>query len=63
LSALPSEGVDAVGYHPWVFDVSDSLLEPDTSDLRVWMDDNGFSGVPLDVNELGRVPDHFGNDR
>jgi hypothetical protein len=53
LAALPRGGVDAVGYHPWVFDVSDSLLEPDTSALRTWMDANGFAGVPLDVNEFG----------
>jgi hypothetical protein len=53
LRALPRGQVDAVGYHPWVFDVSDSLLRPDTTDLRVWMDQNGFSGVPLDANELG----------
>jgi hypothetical protein len=45
--------VDAVGYHPWVFDVSDSLLEPDTSALRSWMDGTRLSGVPLEVNEFG----------
>jgi hypothetical protein len=53
LSVLPRHGVDAVGYHPWVFDVSDSLLRPDTADLRVWMNRNGLSRVPLQVNELG----------
>lgn len=53
LKALPPGGVDAVGYHPWVYDVSDVLLRPDTADLRVWMNRNGFSRVPLQVNEFG----------
>lgn len=53
LAALPRGEVDAVGYHPWVYDVSDSLLRPDTERLRDWMDTHGFAGVPIDVNEFG----------
>jgi hypothetical protein len=53
LSALPRGGVDAVAYHPWVFDVSDALLKPDTVQLRHWMDRHGFTRVPIDVNEFG----------
>jgi hypothetical protein len=53
VGALTPGKVDAVGYHDWVFDVSDSLLETDTSDLRTWMDKNGFAGVPINVTELG----------
>jgi hypothetical protein len=53
LNALPRGGVDAVGYHPWVYSVSDSLLRPDTEQLRDWMDSHGFSKVPLDINEFG----------
>ena len=53
LNALPRGAVDAVGYHPWVFYESDALLEPDTTDLRVWMNQHGFAHVPLDVNEVG----------
>jgi hypothetical protein len=53
LSAFAPGTIDAVGFHPWVFDVSDSLLEPDTSGLRTWMDAHGFSAAPLDINEIG----------
>jgi hypothetical protein len=53
LAPLTSGGVDAVGYHSWVFDVSNSLLESDTASLRAWMNGHGLSGVPLDVNEFG----------
>jgi hypothetical protein len=53
LAALTPGAVDAVGYHDWVYDVSDSLLKSDTADLRVWMNENGFAGVPLHVNEFG----------
>jgi hypothetical protein len=53
LSALPRGKVDAVGYHPWVFTVSNKLLKPDTTDLRTWLDRHGFSKATLDINELG----------
>lgn len=32
--------MDAVGYHPYVFNVSDWLMQPDTAALRTWMDAN-----------------------
>jgi hypothetical protein len=53
LAGLTPGSVDAVGYHPWVYDVSDSLLNTDTTELRDWMDAHGMGGVPIDVNELG----------
>jgi len=53
LRALTRGAVDAVGYHPWTYDVSDALMIPDTLQLRDWMNTNGYSGVPLDVNEFG----------
>lgn len=55
LAALPPGSVEAVGFHPYpyVFEVSDSLLESDTASLRSWMNVNGFAGVPIDVNEFG----------
>jgi hypothetical protein len=53
LKALTRGAVDAVGYHPWTYDVNDALMTPDTLQLRDWMDTNGYSGVPLDVNEFG----------
>ncbi len=53
LSALPRGEVDAVGYHPWVYDVDDDLLRPDTVQLRYWMSQHGLGDVPLDVNEFG----------
>ncbi len=53
LKALTRGSVDAVGYHPWTYDISDALMTPDTLQLRDWMDTNGYSGVPLDVNEFG----------
>jgi hypothetical protein len=53
LSAFAPGSIDAVGFHPWVFDVSNSLLEPNTSQLRVWMNANGFSSAKLDINEIG----------
>jgi hypothetical protein len=52
LAALTAGTVDAVGYHPYTFDVSDSLMATDTQQLRQWMDANGFASVPLDVNEF-----------
>lgn len=58
LKALTRGAVDAVGYHPWTYDVSNALTLPDTLQLRDWMDANGYSGVPIDVNELGAC----GND-
>jgi hypothetical protein len=53
LAALTPGTVDAVGYHDWVYDVSDTLMEPDTAALRIWMDAHGMSTVPLDVTEFG----------
>jgi len=53
LKALTRGAVDAVGYHPWTYDVSDALMTPDTLQLRDWMNTDGYSGVPLDVNEFG----------
>lgn len=53
IGALTAGKVDAIGYHDWVFDVSDSRLETDTADLRTWMDQNGFAGVPINVTEFG----------
>jgi hypothetical protein len=52
LSALTPGAVDAVGYHPYTYDVSDSLMQIDTAALRVWMDANRLAGVPIDVNEF-----------
>jgi hypothetical protein len=53
LNALPRGQVDAVGYHPWIYDVDDDLLRPDTVQLWYWMAHHGFEDVPLDVNEFG----------
>jgi hypothetical protein len=53
LAALTSGDVDAVGYHAWVYDVSNALLETDTAELRAWMDEHGLTKVPIDVNEFG----------
>jgi len=52
LAALTPGTVDAVGYHPYTFDVSDSLMPTDTEALRQWMDANGLASVPLDINEF-----------
>lgn len=52
LAALTPGTADAVGYHPYTFDVSDSLMATDTQQLRQWMDANGFASAPLDVNEF-----------
>ena len=53
LSALTPGTVDAVGYHPYTFDVSDSLMSVDTLQLRQWMNANGLGSVPLQINEFG----------
>jgi hypothetical protein len=53
LAALTPGTVDAVGYHPYTFDVSNTLMRSDTLELRQWMDANGMKGVPIDVNEVG----------
>jgi hypothetical protein len=42
---------DAIGYHPYLYDVT--RMEQDTLALRQWLDANGHSGVPLDINEFG----------
>lgn len=57
LAALTPGAVDAVGYHPYTFDVSSALMQPDTEALRRWMDANGMSHVPIDVNEIGACDD------
>lgn len=43
--------MDAVGYHPYLYDAT--TMEQDTVALRRWLDTNGHSGVPLDINEFG----------
>ena len=43
--------MDAVGYHPYLYDVT--TMEQDTLALRQWLDANGHGGVPLDINEFG----------
>ena len=53
LAALTPGTIDAVGYHPYTFDVSNSLMRSDTQELREWMDANGSRGVQIDVNEVG----------
>src|SRR5438445_447906 len=53
LAALAPGTVDAVGYHPYTFDVSNSLMKTDTVALRMWMDAHGFPGAGIDVNEVG----------
>jgi hypothetical protein len=42
--------VDAVGYHPYLYNVT--TMEQDTLALRAWLDANGHTGVPLDINEF-----------
>ena len=43
--------MDAVGFHPYLYDVT--TMEQDTTQLRQWLDANGDSSVPLDINEFG----------
>ena len=43
--------MDAVGFHPYLYDVT--TMEQDTTPLRQWLDANGDSSVPLDINEFG----------
>jgi hypothetical protein len=43
--------MDAVGFHPYLYDVT--TMEQDTTQLRQWLDANGDSNVPLDINEFG----------
>jgi hypothetical protein len=52
LSALDPSAVDAVAYHPYTYQVSNSLMKPDTAALREWMNANGFTAAPLDINEF-----------
>jgi len=47
----PIGPMDAVGYHPYLYDVT--RMEQDTLALRQWLDANGHGGVPLDINEFG----------
>ena len=51
LAALTPGTVDAVGYHPYLFQSDISLMKPDTLALRQWMDAHELQGVPLDINE------------
>ena len=50
--------MDAVGYHPYLYDVT--TMEKDTLALRQWLDANGHAGVPLDINEFGAAGRHTG---
>jgi hypothetical protein len=43
--------MDAVGFHPYLYDVT--TMEQDTTVLRQWLNANGHSNVPLDINEFG----------
>ena len=43
--------MDAVGFHPYLYDVT--RMEQDTTQLRQWLNANGDSSVPLDINEFG----------
>ena len=43
--------MDAVGFHPYLYDVT--TMEQDTVGLRQWLNANGHSNVPLDINEFG----------
>ncbi len=52
LAALTPGTVDAVGYHPYTYDIDDSLMQTDTAELRSWMDSHGFAGIPIDINEF-----------
>jgi hypothetical protein len=61
LKALTRGAVDAVGYHPWTYDVNDALMIPDLLQLRDWMDTTGYSGVPLDINEFGACENTSGS--
>ena len=45
--------IGAVCFHRWTFDVNNDQLEPNTSQLRHWMDANRFGSIPLDINEFG----------
>jgi hypothetical protein len=53
LQALNPSEVDAVAYHPYVFEVNDNLLWSETWAVRSWMYNHGLANVPLDVNEFG----------
>jgi hypothetical protein len=43
--------MDAVGFHPYLYDIT--TMKQDTLALRQWLDANGHSDVPLDINEFG----------
>ena len=43
--------MDAVGFHPYLYDVT--TMEQDTTALRQWLNANGHSNVPIDINEFG----------
>ncbi len=43
--------MDAVGFHPYLYDVT--TMEQDTTALRQWLNANGHGSVPLDINEFG----------
>jgi hypothetical protein len=43
--------MDAVGFHPYLYDVT--TMEQDTTALRQWLNANGHSDVPIDINEFG----------
>jgi hypothetical protein len=47
----PIGPMDAVGFHPYVYDLS--RMQQDTVSLRLWLNTHHHSGVPLDVNEFG----------
>jgi hypothetical protein len=42
--------MDAVGYHPYLYSVT--TMEQDTVALRAWLNGNGHSAVPIDINEF-----------
>ena len=43
--------MDAVGFHPYLYDVT--TMEQDTTALRQWLNANGHGNVPIDINEFG----------
>jgi hypothetical protein len=43
--------MDAVGFHPYLYDVT--TMEQDTTALRQWLNADGHSHVPIDINEFG----------
>jgi hypothetical protein len=55
LAALTPGTADAVGFHPYAWQTSLNLLtmEPDTEDLRQWMNGHGMLNVPIELDEVG----------